>query len=286
MLTEEQKKKIKLEEERIAANIQQFNHRIAVFSGKGGVGKTTVSVNIAYGLQLLDLKSGILDADVTGPNVPKMLGLNETPSFFDNRFLPHKVNGVEIMSLANLVPKNQPILWRGPMRSKLINQFLADAEWGQLDYLIADLPPGTGDEIMTIAQQMKPDLAIIVTTPQEMSLIDSARAVNMAKEIKIPKIGLIENMSGMVCPECGSKIDLFGSGGGLKQARDMGVVFLGALPIDINARELADKGQPIITANIEADISQQFLAVVKNVVRLFEEAPSHILIQNLERETN
>ena len=138
--------------------------------------------------------------------------------------------GVKVISLANFVPSDQPVIWRGPMRSKLLNQFLGDVEWGELDYLIADLPPGTGDEILTMTQEMEPDLAIIVTTPQELSLIDSSKAVNMAKKMEIPNIGIIENMSGFVCPKCGYKIDLFGKGGGEKQAKEMDVYFLVLCP--------------------------------------------------------
>jgi ATP-binding protein involved in chromosome partitioning len=265
MLTEEQKKKMELEDNKITENIHQINHRIVVFSGKGGVGKTTVSVNLAYGLHINGNKTGILDADVTGPNVPKMIGANDELNVEDNRIIPQEINGVKVISMANMLPPGQAVIWRGPMRSKLLNQFLGDVEWGNLDYLIADLPPGTGDEILTMTQKMEPELAIVVTTPQEVSLIDSARAISMAKKMEIPKIAIIENMSGLICPECGHRIDLFGSGGGKKQAEEMDVDFLGAIPINIQARQLADEGKPVILENAKSDISMAFMTIVKKL---------------------
>jgi len=267
-LTNEQKLIMEKEKKRISENIEHITNRIVVFSGKGGVGKTTVSVNLAFGLQLKGFKTGILDADVTGPNVPKMLGIHGSPSTANDQLIPKDCNGVEVISVANLIPKDQPIIWRGPMRSKLINQFLGDVAWGELDFLLADLPPGTGDEIITIAQGMKPNLAIIVTTPQEVSLIDSARAVNLAKKMEIPQIGIIENMSGLMCPECGCEIDLFGSGGGRKQAEEFEVRFLGSLPINLETRKLADQGQPVVTVNQEADISVATMQAVNKIINL------------------
>jgi len=263
MLTKEQQEQFDLQDKRITDNLNKIDHRIVVFSGKGGVGKTTVSINLAYGLQASDRKTGILDADITGPNVPKMLGLQGEGYAVDNIIVPHERNGVKVVSLANFVPPDQPVIWRGPMRSKLLYQFLGDVQWGQLDYLVADLPPGTGDEILTITEKMEPDLAIIVTTPQEVSLIDSSRAVTMAREVGIPHIGIVENMSGLMCPECGHQIDLFGTGGGEKQAKRLNVQFLGSLPIDIETRKMADEGNPIILENSEADISLAFLRIVE-----------------------
>ena len=156
------------------------------------------------------------------------------------------------------------------MRSKLLNQFLGDVEWGELDYLIADLPPGTGDEILTMTQQMEPDLAIIVTTPQELSLIDSKKAVNMAKKMEIPNIGVVENMSGFMCPKCGHHIDLYGKGGGEKQAEEMNVLFLGALPLNIETISLADQGKPVILDKIDADISIGIMDIIKRINDLFQ----------------
>ena len=278
MLTEEQKKKMELENKKITENIHHIKHRIVVFSGKGGVGKTTVSVNIAYGMQIQGNKTGILDADVTGPNVPKMIGVSEELHIEDNRIIPQEINGVKVISTANMLPPDQAVIWRGPMRSKLLNQFLGDVEWGNLDYLIADLPPGTGDEILTMTQKMEPEMAIIVTTPQEVSLIDSARAISMAKKMNIPHITLIENMSGLICPECGHRIDLFGSGGGKKQAEEMDVDFLGAIPINIQARQLADEGKPVILENAKSDISIAIMGIVKKIDGLVRKESESVVV--------
>jgi len=267
------KERIKSEQKKISDNLANIKHRIVVFSGKGGVGKTTVSVNLAYGLYINGYKIGILDADVTGPNVPKMLGLTGLASLQtsnNDQMIPNVCNGIKVISLANLITPGQPVIWRGPMRSKLINQFLADVDWGQLDYLVADLPPGTGDEILTITQNMHPDMAIVVTTPQEISLIDSRRAVEMAKKMEISNISIVENMSGLKCPKCGHRIDLFGVGGGQKQADQLGVPFLGTLPINIETRRLADEGKPILLEDINADISLAVMDVVKKIDNVFD----------------
>jgi Mrp family chromosome partitioning ATPase len=270
MITQEQKEQIDLENKKIADNISHIKHCIVVFSGKGGVGKTTVSVNIAYGLQTEGYETGILDADITGPNVPKMTGLKGDVHTQEGKIIPQISHGVKVISMANLLPANEAVLWRGPMRSKMINEFLGNVNWQDLDYLIADLPPGTGDEILTMVQNMKPDMAIVVTTPQEVSLIDSARAITMAQKMNIPHIALIENMSGFICPECGHRIDLFGSGGGKRQAEEMNIDFLGAIPINLEARELADAGKSILIENREADISKEIYQIVGEISNIFD----------------
>ncbi len=269
MITKEQKEKIDIENKKIADNISDIKHRIVVFSGKGGVGKTTVSVNLSYGLCGHGYKTGILDADITGPNVPKMTGIKGNVYIDGKKIIPQESHGVKIISMANLLPADEAVIWRGPLRSKMINQFLGDVEWGNLDYLVADLPPGTGDESLTIAQSMKPDIAIIVTTPQQVSLIDSARAISMAKKMKIPHIALIENMSGLICPKCGYKIDLFGIGGGKKQAEEMDITFLGAIPINVEARKLADEGRSIIIEKKDADISIAVFEIIKKIENIW-----------------
>ena len=268
MLTEEQRQMIKEQDIKMSSNMKKIKRRIVVFSGKGGVGKTFVSVNIAYGLSKAGFKTGILDADVTGPNVPKMTGATGQLTALNERLLPDNRHGVEVISIAYMLPDREPIMWRGPARSKLLYQFLGDVEWGDLDFLIADLPPGTGDEIITLSEKMKPDLAIVVTTPQEVALIDSARSITMAKKLAVPKVAVIENMSGFLCPHCNRKIDLFGSGGGKKQAQEMQAEFLGSISIDIEARKFSDCGLPIILERPDSIISHELKAIAENIEKL------------------
>lgn len=265
----EKQKAMEERHRRIKKNLALIKERVVVFSGKGGVGKTTVAVNIAYALMKKNNKVGLLDGDITGPNVPKMIGLLEMP-FEDKqrREIPPTRNGVKIVSLANIIPADSPVIWRGPMRSLALDQFLGDFYWGSLDYLIADLPPGTGDEVMTLAQRMEPTIAVVVTTPQEMSLIDSRRAINMAKKMEIGKVALVENMSGLRCPKCGQLIEVFGSGGGAKTAQKLQIPILGSIPINLRAREIADKGMPIILDDENADISLAIFRIADGIMKL------------------
>ncbi len=185
--------------------------------------------------------------------------------------VPSEKDGVRVISLATLIPPGSPVIWRGPMRSKALDQFLGDVLWGELDFLVADLPPGTGDEVMTMAQRMEPQIALVVTTPQEMSLIDSRRAINMARKMGIAKVGVVENMSGLRCPKCGHEIDPFGTGGGEGAARELNVHFLGRIPINLEARAAADLGKPAILQDEGADISRALIQVAQAVVKLAEE---------------
>jgi ATP-binding protein involved in chromosome partitioning len=269
----EQEKQVALQEmeKRINETISKIKRRIAVFSGKGGVGKTTVSVNLAFSLQLQGYSTGILDADITGPNVAKMLGVDDRLIVKENIIVPFQKYGLRMISIAGILASGQPVIWRGPMRSKMISQFLADVDWGELDFLIADLPPGTGDEILTIAQKMKPNYAVIVTTPQQVSIIDAERAINMAKKLDIPLIGVIENMSGFICPVCKNNIDLFGSGGGKKLAEDYGVEFLGSIPINLETRIFSDIGIPILYEKPHSEIAHSFEAIVNKLENHFKE---------------
>jgi ATP-binding protein involved in chromosome partitioning len=269
-----QQKAMEEEAQRISETVAQITHRIAVFSGKGGVGKTTVSVNLAFGFQMQGFSTGILDADVTGPNVPKMLGIDDHPIVLNDRMLPFEKQGVKMISIAGLLKKGQPLIWRGPMRSKVINQFLADVEWGPLDYMIADLPPGTGDEILSIGQQMKPDYAVIVTTPQEVSVMDAERAVRMAQELSISGIGIVENMSGLICPHCGKDIDMFGKGGGKRLADEFGVQLLGSIPIDIDVRILGDAGSPFVLEKQDTAVAQAYRSIVTAIRSQLEGEPA------------
>ncbi|MBN2426353.1 MAG: Mrp/NBP35 family ATP-binding protein [Calditrichaceae bacterium] len=265
-------KNIEFEEQnkRITGIMDSIKNRIVVFSGKGGVGKTTVSVNLAYALVKKHLKVGLLDADITGPNVPKMTGANSPYMVEENSSLikPNVKDGLSIISIESMVPKDTPVIWRGPLRSNAIRQFLGDVIWGELDFLLADLPPGTGDEVLTSVQSMKPNMAIVVTTPQEVSLIDCRRAVNMAKKMNIPIIGVVENMAGLVCPYCEKIIEVFGSGGGESMAGQMNVNFLGRIPMEINNRLAGDQGKPMVLHRPESQTAKMFDLIADSVQKL------------------
>ncbi len=263
---EEKTQILDAEAERIAGTVSKIKKRVAVFSGKGGVGKTTLSVNLAYGFCREGLTTGLLDADITGPNVSKMLNVTDDVISINESLIPIEKYGLKMISMASLIPKGQPLIWRGPMRSKVINQFLADVEWGELDCLIADLPPGTGDEILTVGQEMKPDYAIIITTPQEVSVMDAERAVNMARQLNIPFIGIIENMSGFTCPHCGNEIDLYGVDGGKKLAAEMGVEFLGKVPFEIETRRHSDIGKPAALFNPNSFFSKSIFEIANKII--------------------
>ena len=220
---------------------------IAVASGKGGVGKSTVSVNLAAALARDGASVGLLDADITGPNIPMMLGVEGQPrATADNRILPLERHGVKVISIAFFVPEGQPIVWRGPLVGGAIQQFLRDVEWGELDYLVVDLPPGTSDAQLTLAQSVPLTGAVLVTTPQQVALSDVAKALAMFRRVSVPILGLVENMSGFVCAHCGEITDLFGRGGGERYAAENGIDFLGAVPLDITVRQGADVGVPAV----------------------------------------
>ena len=256
------------QEKRLKERMGKIKHKIMVMSGKGGVGKTTVAVNLALTLAAKGYEVGIMDADVHGPNVPKMLGIeDESPDVTEEGIIPVFVPPrVKVMSLAFLLQsKDTPVVWRGPLKMGVIKQFLSDVLWGDLDCLIADLPPGTGDEPLSVAQLVPEiDGAIIVTTPQDVALLDSRKSVTFAKKLGIPVIGIIENMSGFKCPKCGETIDLFKTGGGERAAIDMGVPFLGRIPIEVNIVLSGDSGIPFVLEH-ESEAAQSFRAIVDNI---------------------
>jgi ATPases involved in chromosome partitioning len=249
-------------------------HVILVLSGKGGVGKSTVSVNLAYALSSHGYNVGLLDLDMHGPNIPKMLGLEDQKlGTMGNKIVPVKVTGsLAVISMAFLLPDTStPIIWRGPMKMAAINQFLSDVEWGSLDYLVVDLPPGTGDEALTIAQ-LAPNVrgAVIVTTPQDVATLDSKKAIKFVEKLGLPVIGIVENMSGMICPHCGEEIDLFGKGGGKKIAEEFSVPFLGAIPIDIEMRKAGDEGRPFIIRRGDSPTWASVDKVMESLVKVVE----------------
>jgi ATP-binding protein involved in chromosome partitioning len=265
-------KQIEEQDKRIDETLKKIKHRIVIFRGKGGVGKTTVAVNLAYTFVKEKLRVGLLDADITGPNVPQMAGTEAKPGVDEhsNLIVPQIKDGLQIISIAPMIPDDQPVIWRGPMRSGAISQFLADVVWGELDYLLADLPPGTGDEVLTVAQKMHPQLAIVVTTPQEVSLIDCRRAVNMAKKLNIPKIGVVENMSGLVCPHCEKEIDIFGTGGGQQMSGQMNTEFLGRIPMELETRRAGDSGTPVVLNHPDSKTAVAFTEIAMKVKGLLK----------------
>src|SRR5690349_2595613 len=226
---------------------------IAVGSGKGGVGKTTVSVNLAVGLAALGHKTGLMDADVYGPNVPLMMGINRTPMAFGERIQPLDQYGVKLMSMGFLSPGDKPLVWRGPMLHSVIQQFLRGVDWGELDFLIIDLPPGTGDVQLSLIQTAPLTGAIVVTTPSDVSLEDARKAIHMFHQVRVPILGVVENMSFLTCPHCNERIDVFSYGGGRRTAKEMQVHFLGELPMDPKVRIGGDTGSPIVLRKGEGE---------------------------------
>jgi ATP-binding protein involved in chromosome partitioning len=239
-----------------------IRNAIAVGSGKGGVGKSTVAVNIAVALAQSGAAVGLLDADVYGPNVPTMLGLSELPASKSGRLVPAEAYGVRVMSIAFLVPPGQPLIWRGPMLHSAIRQFIADVEWGELDYLIIDLPPGTGDAALSLSQSLPLSGAVIVTTPQKVSTDDARRGLEMFRTMEVPIYGVIENMSFLELPD-GSKLDIFGQGGGQALAEETGTPFLGSIPIDPLVRESGDSGAPVVVSHPDSAAAQALVDVAE-----------------------
>jgi ATP-binding protein involved in chromosome partitioning len=243
-----------------------IRNAIAVGSGKGGVGKSTVSVNIAVALAKTGARVGLMDADIYGPNTPTMLGVEKLPPPNGQRIIPAEAYGLKMVSMGLLVKPGQPLIWRGPMLNSAIRQFLGDVEWGELDYLIVDLPPGTGDAALSLAQALPLSGAVIVTLPQMVSLEDASRGLNMFKTLEVPILGIIENMSYLEMPD-GSKMDIFGSGGGEKLAQSTNTPFLGQVPIDQNVRIGGDSGKPIVSSHPDSVVAKAFTDIAMKIAQ-------------------
>jgi ATP-binding protein involved in chromosome partitioning len=265
----------KIEEDtRLKESLGKIKHVIIVLSGKGGVGKSTVSSNLACALSNMGYETGIMDVDITGPNIPKMFGIeDEKLDVQNNKLVPVIVPpSLKVMSMAFLLPtKDTPVLWRGPVKMTAIRQFIEDVEWGDLDYLVIDMPPGTGDEALSIMQLIpKPDGAVIVTTPQDVSLMDSRKTITFSAEAKIPVIGLVENMSGFICPHCGEETDIFKSGGGETVAKEFGVQVLGQVPIEPSVVLSGDDGMPAVLSEPDSASAQAFGSIIKKIIATVE----------------
>ena len=255
--------------------IHGVRNLIAVGSGKGGVGKTTLAVNLALALSRLGHATGLLDADVYGPNVPLMLGLHDQPTAIGDRIQPLEHHGIQVMSMGFLNPTDKPLIWRGPMLNSVVQQFLRGVDWRDLDYLVIDLPPGTGDVQLTLIQTAPVTGAVVVTTPSEVSLEDARKAVLMFQQVRVPILGIVENMSYMIAPQSRERIDVFGEGGGRRTSEKMGVPFLGELPLDPEVRIGGDSGRPVALRG-EADAgSAPFYAVARQVVAALESEAVH-----------
>ncbi|MFQ6016381.1 MAG: Mrp/NBP35 family ATP-binding protein [Anaerolineae bacterium] len=249
-------------------------HVIAVASGKGGVGKTTVAVNLALALAESGARVGLLDADIYGPNVPLMMGVERRPLIEHEKLLPLMAYGIKVMSLGFLVPLESPVIWRGPLVMQMMEQLLYNVAWGELDYLVVDLPPGTGDAQLTLLQQAPVSGAIIVTTPQDIALADAVKGLNMFCQMGVPVLGLVENMSYFVCPHCGQRTGIFGHGGGRETSRRLRVPFLGEVPLDPSICLEGDVGRPILKARPDSPQAEAFRQIAQAVLTRVHRPPS------------
>jgi ATP-binding protein involved in chromosome partitioning len=243
-------------------DVPGVKHMIAVASGKGGVGKSTTAVNLALGLAANGLATGLLDADIYGPSMPRMLGVTEKPESADGKMLkPIERFGLKTMSIGYIVNEDTPMIWRGPMVSSALEQMLRDVEWGALDVLVVDMPPGTGDAQLTLAQRVALAGAVIVSTPQDIALVDARKGLNMFRKVAVPVLGIVENMSYFLCPHCGERSEIFGHGGAREEADKLGVPFLGEVPLHLDIRTTSDSGHPIVVSKPDSAHAQ----VYKNV---------------------
>ena len=263
------------QETKLRDTLARIKHVIIVISGKGGVGKSTVSSNLAMSLAMKGYQTGLMDIDITGPNIPKMFGIEDEQLMANEKrqLIPIIVPpSLKVMSMAFLLPnKDVPVMWRGPVKMSAVQQFIEDVNWGDLDYLVIDMPPGTGDEALSIVQLIpKADGMVVVTTPQDVALLDSRKSVGFAAETKIPIIGIIENMSGFVCPHCGEVTDIFKSGGGEATAKEMNIQFLGRVPIEPSVVDSGDAGMPVVLKYPDSASAKAFNEIIDKVIKTVE----------------
>ncbi len=260
------------DDSKVTNSLGKIKHKILVLSGKGGVGKSTVSANLAVALSEKGYNVGILDIDIHGPSIPKMLGVeDEKPGASEGGITPVYFSPkLKIMSMAFLLQnKDSPVIWRGPLKMTAIKQLIGDVDWGTLDYLVVDIPPGTGDEPLSIIQLIPDcDGAVVVTTPQDVALVSVRKSINFVKQMNMSVIGIVENMSGFKCPYCDKSIDIFKTGGGLKTSRDFNVPFLGKVPLDEQIVKTGDSGEPFIVKNKDSDAAKAFVEIVENIEKI------------------
>jgi ATP-binding protein involved in chromosome partitioning len=272
---EAERNKQEFEEKReLEENLSRIKHKFVVLSGKGGVGKSTVAVNLAVSLADRGYSVGLLDIDIHGPSIPKLLGIEDRKPYADeyNKMVPVTYNAsLKVISIGFLLQRNEDaIIWRGPLKYGVIKQFLKDVSWGELDYLIIDSPPGTGDEPLSVCQLIdNADGALIVTTPQDVALLDVKKSITFCRKLNMPIIGVIENMSGFTCPHCGERIEIFKSGGGKRMSEEMNVPFLGSIPIDANITDMGDAGKPFVSESDDASshVRDSFNEIVNQLLK-------------------
>jgi len=258
-----------------ASILTEVRYKIAVASGKGGVGKSTVAANLALALQRLGYGVGLMDSDIYGPSQQMMMGIDEKPFINpENQIVPIERYGVKVMSLGFLMDVDQPVIWRGPMVMKAVEQFLQDVAWGRLDFLLIDLPPGTGDAQLTLTQKIHLSGAVIVTTPQDVSLIDARKGLAMFQKVNVPVLGIVENMSYYICPRCGHREEIFKHGGGRRTAEQLKVPFLGEIPLDPKITLGGDAGRPIVAADPEGGVTRAYLSIAEAIAGKLEGKPN------------
>jgi Mrp family chromosome partitioning ATPase/predicted Fe-Mo cluster-binding NifX family protein len=287
---QDQKQQMQAEQEQISKNLANIRHRVLVLSGKGGVGKSTIAANLAVSLSRLSKRVGLLDIDIHGPSIPKILNLQgKLIQVLDQTILPVEIDrNLKVMSIGFLLrDRDDAVIWRGPMKYQMIKQFLKDVKWGSLDFLIIDSPPGTGDEPLSIVQLLADaDGALVVTTPQQIALSDVRKSISFCRNLNLPILGVLENMSGFVCPKCGERIDIFKSGGGEQMATQMGVRFLGRIPIDPQVVEACDSGTPFVHHYNQNQTARAFEKVSDAILQLDNDVQELVKTQSLQKGDN
>ena len=258
--------------------LEQIKNIIAVASGKGGVGKSATSVNLALALRADGARVGVLDADIYGPSMPRMLGVSGHPQTEGNRIVPQRAHGLQVMSIGFMVEEDTPMIWRGPMVTSALQQLLTETNWEGLDYLVIDLPPGTGDIQLTLAQQVPVSGSVIVTTPQDIALLDARKAVQMFRKVEMSVLGVVENMSTHICSQCGHEEPIFGSGGGTRMAEEYNIPLLGQLPLSLQIREDLDQGMPTVVSDPDSELTERYRELARRTAARLAQTPRNLAL--------